>query len=252
MDLNTDENLIIYGRNPVKEYLLSDKPADVLYTSLEDGNSLAGYYISLAKSKGVTVKKAKKEKLNFICGSEHHQGVAIMASVQDYCELDDIFSLAVQRGEAPFIVIADGIEDPHNLGAIIRTCECAGVHGIIIPERRGCLVTSAVYKASAGACSHMLIHKAKNIANAVNELKDRGVFCYCTDAEGSLFYDTNLTGACALVIGSEGRGVSQLVCKRCDGTISIPLKGSVNSLNASVAAGIVIFEVLRQNIYKNR
>lgn len=252
MDSNSDESLIIYGRNPVREYLLSDKPADVFYTSLEDGNSLAGYYISLAKNKGATVKKVKKEKLNFICGSEHHQGVAVMASAQDYCELDDIFAFAAEKEEPPFIVVADGIEDPHNLGAIIRTCECAGVHGIIIPERRGCLVTSAVYKASAGACTHMLIHKAKNIANTVNELKDRGVFCYCTDAQGGLFYETNLTGPCALVIGSEGRGVSELVRKRCDGTISIPLKGSVNSLNASVAAGIAIFEVLRQNLYKNR
>ena len=250
MDSNTDEKLIIYGRNPVKEYLLSEKSAEVFYTSLDDDNSLTGYYISLAKSKGATVKKVKKEKLNFICGSEHHQGVAVLASSQDYCDLDDIFDLAQQKNEAPFIIIADGIEDPHNLGAIIRTSECAGVHGLIIPERRGCLVNSTVYKASAGACSHILIHKAKNIANTINELKNRGVFCYCTDADGDMFYETNLTGACAIVVGSEGRGVSELVRKRCDGTLSIPLKGSVNSLNAAVAAGIVIYEVIRQNMYK--
>ena len=244
------DNEIVYGRNAVTELLRSDNGVDTLFLSSDENDAANAYLVALAKEKGAVIKRVHPQKLSKLCMSERHQGVAVQCTLCVYRELDDLFQLAHDRGEAPFFLIADGVEDPHNLGAIIRTCECAGVHGIIIPERRGCRITSAVFRASAGACSHMLIHRAKNLASAMQTIKKRGVFCYCADMDGDSCYQTDLTGACALVIGSEGFGPSRLIKAQCDGVVSLPLKGQVNSLNASVAAGLLVYEAVRQNLVK--
>ncbi len=247
-NVNNSECDLIYGKNAVTELLKSKNSVDTVYISIDDSEPFCAYIIALAKQKDAVVKRIHPMKLSKLCGSDRHQGVAAQCTLCEYCELDDIFKAAADKGEKPFIFIADGIEDPHNLGAIIRTCECAGVHGIIIPERRGCHITTAVFRASAGACSHMLIHRAKNLVSAIEEIKDRGVFCYCADMDGYSCYSTNLTGACAIVVGSEGFGPTKLVKERCDAVVSLPLRGEINSLNASVAAGLLVYEVVRQNI----
>ncbi len=239
------DNDIVCGKNAVAEILKSDVPVDTVFVSSPD-DKFVSYIVSLAKQRGAAIKRVPPAKLENLCGSDRHQGVALRCSMCSYCELDDIFLKADSAHEPPFIVVSDGVEDPHNLGAIIRTCECAGVHGIIIPERRGCGITPAVVRASAGACGHVGIHRAKNIAACIDEIKKRGVFCYCADMDGESCYDTDLTGAVALVIGSEGFGPSRLVKQKCDGVVSLPMKGMINSLNASVAAGIVIYETVRQ------
>ncbi len=241
---NTDDGLV-FGKNPVIEILKSGAQVDSVYISTDD-EKIASYIISLAKQKNAVVKRIHPNKLEKMCGSDRHQGVAARCSLCSYCELDDIFNAAELEGKPPFIAICDGVEDPHNLGAIIRTCECAGVHGVVIPERRGCGITPAVVRASAGACGHVKIHRAKNLASCIDEIKKRGVFCYYADMDGVCCYDADLTGAVALVIGSEGFGPSRLVKQKCDGVVSLPLKGKINSLNASVAAGIVIYETVRQ------
>jgi len=244
---NPDENEIIFGKNAVTEFLKSSGKADVLYLSSLSEDKSHNYIAALAVKSGVVIKRVHPQKLIKLCGSDRHQGVAVACSGHDYCDVDAIFSRARQLGQAPFIIITDGIEDPHNLGAIIRTALCAGAHGVIIPNRRGCLVTAAVHRASAGACSHILISKVVNVAAEIREIKKRGVFCYCAEAGGELCYDADLTGPAALVVGSEGSGVSRLVKELCDKTISVPMSGEVNSLNASVAAGILMYEFVRQN-----
>lgn len=210
-------------------------------------DSALNYIVALAKESGVLVKTIHPQKLARLCGSERHQGVALSCQVCAYADIDQVFARAVQSGRPPFIVIADGIEDPHNLGAIIRSAECAGAHGVVIPERRGCPVTPAVFRASAGACSHLLIVRAGNLAALIRDIKKRGVFCYGADTAGESCYTVDLTGAAALIVGSEGFGISRLIGDLCDKMISLPLLGHVNSLNASVAAGVFMYEYVRQN-----
>lgn len=241
-----NEMMYIYGKNAVAELLKSGGSVDTIYVASSNDKSLS-YIVSLAKETGAVVKVVPASKLVQLCNSEKHQGVVASASLCEYKELEYIFSYAEQTARPPFIVIADGIEDPHNLGAIIRTAVCAGAHGVIIPQRRGCSVTAAAYKASAGACSHIPIVRVVNLAAAIRDIKSRGVFCYCADAAGDLCYDVDLTGAAALVVGSEGSGVSRLVRELCDKTIRLPMLGQVNSLNASVAAGVLMYEFVRQN-----
>lgn len=243
---------IIYGRNAVTELIKVAEAVDTLYVSGEANDRSLGYIISLAKEKGAVIKQVPQSKLQKLCGSERHQGVAVFANTCEYCELEDIFNTAAERNEPPFILIADGIEDPHNLGAIIRTAECVGAHGLVIPKRHGCAVTSAVHRTSAGAISHLKIMRAVNLASVIREIKERGVFCYCADADGESCYESNLNGASALVIGSEGFGVSRLVRELCDVVISLPMHGEINSLNASVAAGILMYEIRRQRDKKER
>lgn len=240
---------IIYGKNAVIEFLKSGRKADTLFVAAGEGGSL-NYIVALAKEADVLVKAVHPIKLARLCGSERHQGVALSCQICAYAELDEVFARAAQSGRPPFFVIADGIEDPHNLGAMIRSAECAGVHGVIIPERRGCAITPAVYRASAGACGHMPIVRAGNLPAIIRDLKQRGVFCYGADADGQSCYSVDLTGAAALVIGSEGTGLSRLVGDLCDQIISLPLHGSVGSLNASVAAGILMYEYVRQSSLK--
>ena len=243
-----EENGILYGRNVVTEFLRSGRHADTLFVSSDTSEKDLSFYRALAAGSGAVIKTVPAQKLTRICGSERHQGVAVSASFCDYVTLKDILKASETSGKAPFIVICDGIEDPHNLGAILRTAECAGVSGVIIPKRRGAGVNATVHRTSAGACSHIPICRVSNIVSAIRELKKAGVFCYCADMDGSYCYDTDLTGPVALVVGSEGFGVSRLVKESCDGVVSLPMFGQVNSLNASAAASAVIYEMVRQRI----
>ncbi len=239
---------LIYGRNAVTELLKSGSGVDTVYISDSEQEKNVSYYTALAKNCGAVVKRVPDSKLEKMCGSERHQGLAAAASLCTYRTVEEMLSAAAEKGEAPFIIIADGIEDPHNLGAIIRTAECAGAHGIVIPKRGGVGVTPAVHRASAGAISHMMVARVANIANEIRELKKKGVFCYCADMDGQLCYDTDLTGPIALVIGSEGFGVSRLVRELCDQVVRLPMNGEVNSLNASAAASALIYEIVRQRL----
>ncbi len=242
----TPDSQVIYGRNSVIETLKTVEAADTLYLSGADTDKALGYIVALAKQKGAVIKKVPELKLSKLCASEHHQGVALLCPVCRYCTLDELFENAAQSGEPPLFVVTDGIEDPHNLGAIIRTAECVGAHGVVIPKRGNCAVTSAVHRASAGACSCMKIARVSNLASAIRDMKKRGVFFYCADMDGSPAFQTDLTGPAALVVGSEGFGVSRLVKELCDITVSLPIRGQINSLNASVAAGVLLYEILRQ------
>ena len=178
----------------------------------------------------------------------NHQGVIATASDYSYCEIDEILRIAAERGEKPFIVILDGLEDPHNLGAVIRTAECAGAHGVIIPKRRSVSVNETALKTSAGAAEHMAVARVTNIGAAIDELKEKGVWIYACDMGDELMYDQDMTGAVAIVVGGEGFGISRLVKEKCDFVVSIPMKGSVNSLNASNAAAILIYEIVKQRM----
>ncbi len=200
-----------------------------------------------ARERGIVVTECDRRKLDAMSVTGAHQGVIAQAAVREYCGVDDILALAAERGEDPFVVVCDEISDPHNLGAILRTAECAGVHGVVIPKRRSAGLTAVVDKASAGAAEHLPIARVPNIPAVLQELKDRGLWVYGTDAEAdSPLWKTDVTGPVCLVIGSEGFGMSRLVKERCDVTVSIPLMGKVTSLNASAAAAVMIYEVLRQ------
>jgi len=250
-DRTEREDTLIHGRNPVFEYLKSGGAADTLYLTTHDDRSY-NHIVLLAREAGAVIKKTHPLKLDRLCGSDRHQGVALQCSVCTYREVPDILENARASGRPPFLVVADGIEDPHNLGAVIRSAECAGAHGVIIPDRHSCSVTPTVHRASAGACSHLPIARVKNLAREIDSLKQHGVFCYCADPEGEPCYGTDLTGACALVVGSEGSGVSRLVREKCDKAVSLPMLGKITSLNASVAAGILMYEYVRQTMRKER
>ena len=242
---------IIYGKNPVTELLKSKNGVDTVFISESLNPSVQNYYIALAKDCGAVVKKVHPLKLKTLCQSENHQGIAAYASTVEYVSLNQILSAAKEKGEDPFIVLCDGIEDPHNLGAIIRTAYLMGAHGVVIPKRGGVSVTATVHKTSAGACTHLPIAKVANIAQAVRTLKENNVFLYCADLNAQPLYRHNLTGAIALVVGSEGKGVQPLVKSLCDQVVSIPMSNQnsgVDSFNASVAAGVIMYEIARQRI----
>ncbi|MEG0762818.1 MAG: 23S rRNA (guanosine(2251)-2'-O)-methyltransferase RlmB, partial [Oscillospiraceae bacterium] len=202
-----------------------------------------------AKEAGAAVKRVHIAKLKSLCGTENHQGIAAFASVVDYSSLEDILAVAQSRGEAPFIVLCDGIEDPHNLGAIMRSALLCGAHGVVIPKRGGVSVTPVVMKASAGAAVRLPVARVANIGEAVRRLKAANVFVYCADMDGESLERTNLTGAIALVVGNEGSGVSHLVKTLCDGSVSLAMANThsgIDSYNVSVASGIVLYEIMRQ------
>jgi 23S rRNA (guanosine2251-2'-O)-methyltransferase len=243
----------IVGRNPVLEVLKAEKEIDKIYVSKGELKGSIKKIISIAKDKNIVIQYVDKKKLDQIAPGVNHQGVAALVTPYDYYSIDDILNKAKESKEPPFIIILDGIEDPHNLGAIIRTAECAGVHGIIIPKRRAAHVTETVYKSSAGAVEHMLIAKVSNIPSTIDRLKDEGLWIYGADANGENYYfDTELKGPVALVIGSEGKGISKLVKEKCDFLVKIPMYGKISSLNASNAASILIYEVVRQNYGKGK
>ncbi len=237
---------VIAGRNAVSEALRAGRPIDSLYVQKGEKNGPLVPLIAKAKAAGITVKEVDPRKLDHLCGGAVHQGVVALAAVKEFAGIDDIFALAEQRGEPPFLLICDGLEDPHNLGAVIRTAECAGAHGVVIPKRRSVGLTYAVGKASAGAVEYLPVARVQNLPALLDELKRRGVWVYAADMDGSPWCETDFTGPVALVIGSEGRGVGRLVKEKSDFVVSLPMKGRVNSLNASVAAGILCYEVCRQ------
>ena len=238
---------IIEGRNAVIEALRAERAIDKIFINKGDVDKTLGHIASKARDKGIVVVECDRRKLDFMSVTKVHQGVIAVCAVRDYCSIDDILSLADFRKESPFVVVCDEISDPHNLGAIIRSAECAGVHGLIIPKRRSAGLTAIVDKASAGAAEHALIARVSNIPAALKELKDRGLWVYGTAADGSCdLWHTDLRGPAALVIGSEGDGMGMLVKESCDFIIRLPMKGKINSLNASAAAAITMYEVLRQ------
>lgn len=242
---------LVLGRNAVIEALKSDTTIEYLCVSKGDLEGSIKVVLSLAKDKNVVIKEVDRRKLNEMCGGANHQGVIAKVTPFKYSEVTDIINRAKRKGEDPFIVILDEIEDPHNLGSIIRTAELCGVHGIIIPKRRNVGVTPTVYKCSAGAIEHMRIAKVTNINATIDQLKEEGIWIYGADIDGKDFsYNTNFSGACALVIGSEGRGISKLTLKKCDVLVKIPMIGKINSLNASVAGGIMMYEVLKGRLTK--
>ncbi len=237
---------VIVGRNAVMEALRAGRPIAGLYVQRGGRSGSMAAVLSKAKECGIPIKEADAKKLDHLCGGGAHQGVAAVAAVKEFSTLDDVLSLAEQRGEPPFLIVCDELEDPHNLGAVIRSAECAGAHGVIIPKRRGPGLTYAVGKSSAGAVEYLPVVQAQNLAATLDELKKRGLWVYAADMDGSPWCETDFTGPVALVIGSEGRGVGRLIKEKSDFVVSLPIKGHVNSLNASVAAGVLCYEVCRQ------
>lgn len=234
---------LLIGRNAVTEALKSDREIDTLILMRNNNNPALSRLASMAKEKGAVVKEVDSKKLDFMCGGANHQGVAAYVAAHEYSSIDEIFAYAEEKGEAPFIVVCDEIEDPHNLGAIIRTAECAGVHGVIIPKRRSASLNFTVGKTSAGALEYMRVARVSNLASTIDELKEKGCWVYGADMDGTHYKKTDFSGAVVLVIGSEGKGIGKLIRQKCDAIVSLPMKGNINSLNASVAAGILMYEV---------
>ena len=238
---------LIEGRNAVNEAMRAGRAIDKLFVSRGSNDPALGRIISRAKEQGIAVVTVDRRKLDEMSCTGSHQGVIAVAAARQYASVDDIFALAAQRGEDPFVIVCDEISDVHNLGAIIRSAECAGAHGVIIPKRRSAGLTAVVDKTSAGAAAHLPVAKVANLPAALEELKSRGLWIYGAAAEGSSpMWDTDLRGPICLVIGSEGEGLGRLVREKCDVLVSIPMRGQVSSLNASAAAAVLIYEVLRQ------
>lgn len=239
----------IYGRNAVEEALRSGATVDRLLVRRDARDAHANKILNMARDRGVKTVLCDRAALDRECPKgANHQGFVAEVTDFDYCEPEDILAYAESRGEPPFIVILDGVEDPHNLGAVIRVAECAGVHGIVIPKHRAASVNDTVIKVSSGAAEHMRVARVTNINDTIAFLQERGVWVFAADMDGDDLYSANLTGAVAFVIGGEGKGVSRLTRERCDGVLAIPMFGKVNSLNASVAAGIVVYEKVRRDL----
>ncbi len=237
----------VEGRNAVLELLESDRDINKIYISDGEKHGSINKIIALAKEKKIIINEISKAKINQMAQTENNQGVIAIVPPFNYCEIEDILEVAKNKKEKPFIIILDGIEDPHNLGSIIRTAETAGVHGIIIPKRRAVAVNSTVSKVSAGAVEHIKIARVNNINETINYLKENDIWIYGTDmSTDKYYYDEDFTGSIAIVIGSEGFGMSRLVKENCDFLVKIPMKGKITSLNASVSAGIVVYEAVKQ------
>lgn len=247
MPFENDREDLIEGRNAVTEALRAGRSIDKIYIAKGEVDKTLGHIASKARDQGVVVVETDRRKLDAMSVTHAHQGVIALAAVREYCSVEDILAIAEERGEPPFVILCDEISDPHNLGAILRTAECVGAHGVIIPKRRSAGLTSIVDKTSAGAAEHMAVARVPNLPAAIRELKERGLWVYGTAADApSGMWDTDLTGPLCLVIGSEGDGLGRLVAENCDFLLSIPMRGKVSSLNASAAASVVMYEVLRQ------
>ena len=242
--------LVIEGRNAVIEAFRSGRTIDKVFVldGCQDGPVRT--IVREAKKHGAVLNFVEKERLNHLSETGRHQGVIAWAAAYSYAEVSDMLEAAAQKNEDPFLILLDGIEDPHNLGAIIRTANTAGAHGVIIPKRRASGLTATVAKASAGALNYTPVAKVTNLAKTIDELKEKGLWFVCADMDGEQMYDLNLTGPIGLVVGSEGQGVSRLVKEKCDYIASIPMKGEITSLNASVAGGVLAYEIVRQRIQK--
>ena len=239
------------GRNALKELLASDRDIDKIFVLRGDREFSLLRLLDQAKERRIPIVTVERAKLDAMAGTTSHQGVVISVSARNYVSIDEILQVAESRGEPPFLVLCDGVEDPHNLGAIIRTAECAGAHGVIIPKRRAVGLTAVVSKASAGALSHMAVARVTNLADTVERLKEKGLWIYAADMDGTPCYGTDMTGSAAFVFGAEGQGISPLLRKLCDFTVQIPLYGKVNSLNVSNAAAVILCEAARQRHKKS-
>jgi len=241
------EEGIILGRNAVMEALDAGVPIDKIFIAKGDVDASLGHMASRARGAGAVVVETDRRKLDHMSKGQAHQGVVALASVKAYCELEDILAYAAERGEPPLVVLCDELSDPHNLGAIIRTAEAAGAHGIIIPKRRSAGITPIVQKTSAGAVNHLPVCRVPNLTAAIKDLQKAGLWIYGAAMEGEkTLWETDLTGPAAIVIGSEGEGLGRLVAEHCDFLVKIPMLGKVSSLNASVSAGLLLYETVRQ------
>ena len=240
---------IIEGRNAVTEALRAGTPIDKVYLARGETDAALGHIAAKARERGIAVVDCDRRKLDNMSVTHSHQGVIAVAAVREYAEVEDILKAAADRGEPPLIVVCDELSDPHNLGAVIRTAECAGAHEVIIPKRRSAGLTAVVAKTSAGAVSYVPVARVANLTACLKELKEAGVWVFGTAADADrAIYDADLKGPAAIVIGSEGNGMSRLVAKNCDFLVSIPMKGQLNSLNASAAAAILLYEAVRQRM----
>ena len=240
---------IIEGRNAVIEALRVGTAIDKIYLAKGETDKTLGHIASKARDAGIVVVEADRRKLDGMSRTHAHQGVIALAAVREYATVESILAAAAEKGEPPLLVVCDEISDPHNLGAIIRTAYCAGAHGVVIPKRRSAGLTSVVAKTSAGAVSHMKVARVPNIPSLLKDLKKQGVWVFGTAANGTTgLYDTDLKGAAAIVIGSEGDGMTRLAAENCDFLVSIPMKGDLNSLNASASAAILLYEAVRQRM----
>lgn len=241
---------VIAGRNAVMELLRSGQDVDKLFVKRGEREGSIRAIVAQAIEAGIPVMECDAAKLDSLCGGVKHQGVVAMAAEKSYVSIDDLFQIAQDRGEAPFFVIADGVTDPHNLGALIRCAEGAGAHGLIVPKRRAAGLTAVVAKASAGALNHMAVAKVSNLHTTVTELQKRGVWVYAAEAEGQRYDQCDMTGPAAFIFGSEGEGISRLLKESADFIVSLPMKGKVNSLNVSCAGAIILYEASRQRSAK--
>lgn len=244
-EINKGSN-IICGRNPVLEAVRSGREIDRLLVSHGVSGGSVTAIIAKAKQKGILIKEISPQKLDYYCGGANHQGVAVMLASQEYATVEDILACANERNEKPFIIICDEIEDPHNLGAIIRTAEASGVHGIIIPKRRSASLNATVAKSACGALEYMKVARVTNISNTIDDLKEQGIWVFGADMDGEDYEKVDFDLPVALVIGNEGKGIGALTAKKCDRIVSLPMMGKINSLNASVAAGILMYEAVRK------
>lgn len=233
----------IVGRNAVAEALRAGREIDTLYVLAGERVPAVRRLVSAARESGAVVKEVDRKKLDALSGGAVHQGVAALAAAHSYASLDDIFALAKQRGEPPFVVVCDELEDPHNLGAILRTAEAAGAHGVVVPKRRSAPLSATVAKTSAGALEYVPVARVPNLPAALDTLKANGCWVYGADMDGADYKQTDFSGGVALVVGAEGKGLGRLVREKCDAIVSLPMKGKINSLNASVAAGILLYEI---------
>lgn len=243
-----NSELIIEGRNAIIEAFRAGRSVDKLFIQEHTKEGSMNTLIREAKKTKTLIKYVPKERLDQISETGHHQGAVAFVAAYNYAEIDDLFAKAEEKGESPFFIILDEIEDPHNLGAIIRTANLAGAHGVIVPKNRACGLTATVVKASAGAINYTPIVKVTNIAQTIESLKEKGMWFVCADMDGETMYDIDLTGSIGLVIGNEGKGVSRLVKEKCDFVARIPMSGDIDSLNASVATGVLAYEIVRQRM----
>ena len=241
-----DETVVI-GRNAVRELLMGGRDVDKLYITSGEREGSINQLLGIAAERGIPITECDRTRLDTIAKGGRHQGIIAIAAERNYSSIDEIIEYANDRGEPPFVVVCDGVEDPHNLGAIIRSAECSGAHGIIIPKRRAVGLTATVAKSSAGALEHMRVAKVTNLASAIDELKERGIWIFSAEAGGEAYYNTDFNCPCAIVLGSEGDGVSKIVKDRSDYITSIPMYGKVNSFNVSTAAAVILAEVSKQH-----
>ncbi|MGI6706085.1 MAG: 23S rRNA (guanosine(2251)-2'-O)-methyltransferase RlmB [Clostridia bacterium] len=248
--LKEENPYLIEGRNPIREALKADRPLDKILVARGVWDGSVRQIIGIAKERRIVVQEVDRSRLDEISASGNHQGLIAYGAAHEYVDLEDILEGARAKGEDPFLIILDGISDPHNLGSILRTAECCGAHGVVIPKRRAVGLTPTVAKASSGAVEYIPVARVTNIAGALESLKKQGIWIVGADVTGELYYRADLTGPLALVIGSEGEGMSRLVREKCDFLVSIPLRGKIESLNASVAAGILMYEITKRRIGK--